>query len=124
MGHGHGFFKNLIAKYGPKLIPLVKKYLFPATKRFASNIASDVLNGEKLKTSLKKRGRETAKDLALHVMSGKGLKRKRTKSRAKSVKRRKRSVSRKPAKKRKKRKFSGKKKKFWGKKKKKKKKKK
>ena len=51
--HGHGFFKNLIAKYGPKLIPLVKKYLFPATKRFASNIASDVLNGEKLKTSLK-----------------------------------------------------------------------
>ena len=98
--HGHGFFKNLIAKYGPKLIPMVKKYLFPATKRFASNIASDVLNGEKLKTSLKKRGREAAKDLALHVMSGKGLKRKRTQSRTKSVKRRKRSVSRKPAKKR------------------------
>ena len=98
---GHGFFTNLVTKYGPKLIPLVKKYLFPATKRFASNVASDMLSGEKMKSSLKKRGKESAKNLALHVLSGKGVKkRKRAHSRAKSVKRRK--VSHKPVKKKRK----------------------
>ena len=110
--HGHGFIRNLIANYGPKLIPMIKKYLFPATKSFATNIASDVLNGEKLKTSFKKRGRQAAKDLAVRVVSGKGIKRRRTQSRTKSVKRHKKSVARKPVEKnRKKRSFLGKKKK-------------
>ena len=102
---GHGFFTNLVTKYGPKLIPLVKKYLFPATKRFASNVASDMLSGEKMKSSLKKRGKESAKNLALHVLSGKGVKkRKRARSRNVPVKRCK--MSRKPVKKKKKRKIS------------------
>ena len=97
---GHGFFTNLVTKYGPKLIPLVKKYLFPATTRFASNVASDMISGEKMKSSMKKRGKESAKNLALHVLSGKGVKkRKRTPSRNAPAKRCK--MSPKPVKKRK-----------------------
>jgi len=97
--HGDGFIRNLIANYGPKLIPMIKKYLFPATKSFARNIAADVLNGEKFKNSFKKLGKQAAKDLAVRVVSGKGIKRKRDQSRTKSDKRRKKSAARKPAKK-------------------------
>ena len=85
---GQGFFTNMLTRYGPKLIPLVKKYLFPATTRFASNVASDMISGEKMKSSMKKRGKESAKNLALHVLSGKGVrKRKRTPSRNAPAKR-------------------------------------
>ena len=50
--HGEGFIRNLLSTYGPKLIPLLKKYVLPATKNFAKNITADVIQGKSLKKSL------------------------------------------------------------------------
>ena len=76
--HGEGFIRNLLSTYGTKLIPLLKKYVLPATKNFAKNLTVDVIKGKSLKKSLKKRGTQSAKEVALKVVSGRGVKRKRS----------------------------------------------
>ena len=76
--HGEGFIRNLLSTYGPKLIPLLKKYVLPATKNFAKNITADVIQGKSLKKSLKERGEQFAKEVTLKVVSGRGVKRKRS----------------------------------------------
>ena len=86
---GEGFIRNLLSTYGPKLIPLLKKYVLPATKNFAKNITTDVIQGKNLKNSLKERGKQSAKEVIRKVISGKGLKRKRM------VKKNRKKVSRK-----------------------------
>ena len=79
--YGEGFLGDLFSKLGPKILPLLKTYLLP----FAKNVTSDILKGEKIKKTLKKRGIQSVKEIASKIISGEGRKRKRTKK-VKSIK--------------------------------------
>ena len=71
---GHGIFTNILAKYGPKILPFVKKYLIPVAKEMGANVASDVLSGKSsLKKSLKNRGKESLKHVGARIIRGDGL---------------------------------------------------
>ena len=70
---GHSIFTNILAKYGPRIVPFLQKYLLPAAKQMGSNVASDVLSGKvSLKKSLKNRGKETIKHMGSKIISGDG----------------------------------------------------
>lgn len=73
LNYGNGFVSSIIAKYGPKILPLLKKYLFPAAKEFGKDVLGDVVSGKSsLRKSLKKRGLQSLGNVAKKVVSGKG----------------------------------------------------
>lgn len=70
---GHGIFTNILAKYGPRIVPFLQKYLLPAAKQMGSNVAADVLSGKvSLKKSLKTRGKESLKHMGAKIIKGDG----------------------------------------------------
>ena len=70
---GHGIFANILAKYGPRIVPFIKKYLLPVAKQMGTNVASDVLSGKvSLKSSLKNRGKESIKHVGSKIIRGDG----------------------------------------------------
>lgn len=79
---GSGFWGTLFSR---AILPAVK-FLGKKALSTGVNVATDVLGGEKLKESLKKRARESGKELAnkgisrakTYLQTGKGLKRKKT----------------------------------------------
>ena len=100
--HGDGFISNLITRYGAKLVPMLKKYFVPATKSFAANVAADVMGGESLKTSVKRRGKQGARELVARVVSGRGATSRRPSSRRGVKRKRSQPIRRQPVKKRRK----------------------
>lgn len=71
--YGEGFLGDLFSKLGPKILPLLRTYLLP----FAKNVTGDILKGEKIKNSLKKRGLQSMREIGSKIISGEGRKRKR-----------------------------------------------
>ena len=70
---GSGVFTDLIFKYGRKLMPYLQKYLWPAAKEFGKNVAGDVISGDStIKQSLKKRGKQTLKNVGSRILRGEG----------------------------------------------------
>ena len=74
---GEGIFGSIFGKLVPKILPILKNYIFPAAKSLGENVISDVIQGEKFKSSLKKRGLQSAGDMAGRIMRGRGMKRRR-----------------------------------------------
>ena len=54
--HGDGFLSDIFSKLGPKIIPLLKNHVLPASKKFAKNVVGDILKGEKIKNLSKREG--------------------------------------------------------------------
>ena len=42
---GDGFLGNVLSKYGPKIFPFSKKYIFPAAKQMGGDMISDISSG-------------------------------------------------------------------------------
>ena len=70
---GDGFLGNVLSKYGPKIFPFLKKYIFPAAKQMGGDMISDISSGRStFKKSLKKRGLQSLGNVTRKVMSGEG----------------------------------------------------
>ena len=68
---GSGAFTNIILKYGRRILPYLQKYLWPASKQFGKNVASDMILGNaSLKQSLRKHGKQSLADIGKKVMGG------------------------------------------------------
>jgi len=75
---GDGFLGNVLTKYGPKIFPFLKKYIFPAAKQMGGDMLSDIGSGRStLKKSLKKRGLQSLGNITRKVLSGEGRVRRR-----------------------------------------------
>ena len=75
---GDGFLGNVLTKYGPKIFPFLKKYIFPAAKQMGGDMLSDMRSGRStLKKSLKKRGLQSLGNITRKVLSGEGRGRRR-----------------------------------------------
>lgn len=75
---GDGFLGNVLTKYGPKIFPFLKKYIFPAAKQMGGDMLSDMRSGRStLKKSLKKRGLQSLGNITRKVLSGEGRVRRR-----------------------------------------------
>ena len=78
MSQGDGFLGNVLSKYGPKIFPFLKKYIFPAAKQMGGDILSDMSSGRStFKKSLKKRGLQSLGNVTRKVMTGEGRARRR-----------------------------------------------
>ena len=71
---GNGIF-SIISNLGRRALPYVSKYLLPVAKDFGKAVITDVLGGQTLKSSLKKRGKEGIKSIGKQIIGGKGKKR-------------------------------------------------
>ena len=72
--HGNGFISNIITKYGPKLLPLLRKYIFPAVKQFGKDVVNDVVTSDTpLRKSIKKRGLQSLGNITKKVVTGRGI---------------------------------------------------
>ena len=73
VSQGDGFLGNVLSKYGPKIFPFLKKYIFPAAKQMGGDILSDMSSGRStFKKSLKKRGLQSLGNVTRKVMTGEG----------------------------------------------------
>ena len=78
VSQGDGFLGNVLSKYGPKIFPFLKKYIFPAAKQMGGDILSDMSSGRStFKKSLKKRGLQSLGNVTRKVMTGEGRARRR-----------------------------------------------
>ena len=77
---GNGIF-SIISNLGRRALPYLSKYLLPVAKDFGKAVITDVLGGQTLKSSLKKRGKEGVKSLGKQIIGGKGKKKRANKSR-------------------------------------------
>ena len=75
---GAGVF-SLLAKIGRRAIPLISRYIKPTAKVFGQQVISDVLDGQNLKHSIKRRGKQGLTNIGKRLLSG-GKKRKYKKS--------------------------------------------
>ena len=75
---GRGIF-SIISNLGRRALPFLSKYVLPVAKEFGKGLISDVLGGQTIKSSFKKRGRESVKSLGQRIISGKGKKRRMSK---------------------------------------------
>ena len=90
---GSGAFSNLILKYGKRLLPYLKKFLWPAAKEFGRDVMGDVASGDAtLKSALKKRGKQSLAKVGRRIISGEGRKRRSLKRKCKKGRGMKRSV--------------------------------
>ena len=97
---GRGIF-SIISNLGRRALPFLSKYILPVAKEFGKGVITDVLGGENLKSSFKKRGRQSAKSLGERIISGKGKKRKMSKKKRQKKVKKKRGAGKKKAKTRK-----------------------
>ena len=69
LNKGHGAITNAILKHGKRILPYLKQYLWPTAKQFGKDVAMDMLSGETtLKNSLKKRGKQSVRDVGKRVL--------------------------------------------------------
>ena len=54
---------SFLSKYGRYALPFFKKFIMPSAKDFSKNVASDMIGGSSLKSSLKNRGKQSLKDI-------------------------------------------------------------
>lgn len=87
---GNGVF-SFLSKYGRYALPFLKKFILPSAKDFSKNVVTDMIAGNSLKATLKKRGKESLKDVGNRILSGAGRKR-RQKPSLKRMKRRKSKI--------------------------------
>ena len=81
VARGSGWFSNIFSKYGPKVLPFLKKYIFPSAKQFGKDVISDMVSGDtSLKQSLKNRGKESLKNVGKNIV-GRGRRKKMSKNR-------------------------------------------
>ena len=83
---------SFLSKYGRYALPFLKKIILPSAKDFSKNVVSDVIAGNSLKSTLKKRGKQSLKDVGNRILSGAG--RRGRKRKTSSLKRRKKRKSR------------------------------
>ena len=73
VSQGDGFLGNVLSKYGPKIFPFLKKYIFPAAKQMGGDMIADISSGRStFKKSLKKRGLQSLGNVTRKVMTGEG----------------------------------------------------
>ena len=72
---GYGIF-SIIANLGRRALPYLSKYVFPIAKEIGKGVITDMIDGQSLKSSFKKRGKDGLKTLGERIVSGKGKKRK------------------------------------------------
>ena len=60
------------------LLPAIRRYVLPAAGSFASGVVKDVSAGKNFKESVKHRGKKNLKKMGSKILSGRGLKRKRS----------------------------------------------
>ena len=73
--HGDGL-ANILATYGPRLIPLLKKYLLPAAKEFGKGVALDLMDGNtSFRNSVKHHGKQSLKNVGKRIIQGDGRRR-------------------------------------------------
>ena len=72
LAYGDGLIGDLFSKLGTRILPILKSLVLPASKQFAKNVAGDILRGEKLKGTLKKRGMQSVGEIASKIMTGRG----------------------------------------------------
>ena len=78
VSQGDGFLANVLAKYGPRIFPFLKRYILPAAKQMGSDVLSDMSSGRStLRKSLKKRGLQSLGNVTRKVMTGEGARRRR-----------------------------------------------
>ena len=82
---GGGIF-SILASVGRRVLPLLSRYVAPVAKTVGKNIVNDVIQGENIKTSLKRRGIEGMKGVGSRILSGGKIKRKYKRKKKKSVK--------------------------------------
>ena len=63
---------SFLSKYGRYALPFIKKFIIPSAKDFSKNVASDMIGGSSLKSSLKNRGKQSLKDIGKRILSGAG----------------------------------------------------
>ena len=71
---GNGIF-SIISNLGRRALPYLSKHLLPVAKDFGKAVLTDVLGGQTLKSSLKKRGKEGIQSIGERIIGGKGKKR-------------------------------------------------
>ena len=72
--HGGSLF-SILANLGKRALPFLSNYIFPSAKNFAKNLMSDVMSGENLKKSFKKRGSQGLREVGDKILSGSGRRR-------------------------------------------------
>ena len=73
VNRGSGAFSNIILKYGKKVLPYLKRYLWPEVKKFGIDVVGDMAAGDTtLKKNLKKRGKQGLANLGKRILSGQG----------------------------------------------------
>ena len=95
LSKGSGAFSNLLLRYGKRILPYLKKILWPAAKEFGQDVIGDVTSGDAIKTSLKKRGRQALAKVGKKILTGKGKSRKSLKRKCKKQKTTRRAAIRK-----------------------------
>merc|ERR1712081_116339 len=60
------------------LLPAIRRYVLPAAGSFASGVVKDMSAGKNFKESIKQRGNFFFKKMGSKILSGRGLKRKRS----------------------------------------------
>ena len=69
---------STFANLSRMLMPALRRYVLPAVGSLASGIIKDVSAGKEFKESLKYRGKKNLKKMGSKILSGKGMKRKRS----------------------------------------------
>ena len=74
---GSGLLSSF-ANLSKLLLPAIRRYVLPAAGSFASGVVKDVSAGKNFKESVKHRGKFFLKKMGSKILSGRGLKRKRS----------------------------------------------
>ena len=74
---GNGLLSTF-ANLGKLLLPAIRRFVLPAVGSFTSGVVKDVSAGKNFKESVKHRGKKNLKKMGSKILSGKGLKRKRS----------------------------------------------
>ena len=69
---GSGFF-DFIKGVGKFLFPLAKKYVAPSLNDFGRGVIKDLVAGENIKSSVKKRGKKGLKQIGTRILEGRGM---------------------------------------------------
>ena len=67
-----GSIFSFLGNIGRKALPFISKYILPSVKELGKGVVTDVIKGENIKHSIKKRGKQSLKRLGARVLSGKG----------------------------------------------------
>ena len=71
-----GSIFSILASVGRRVLPFLSRYVAPVAKSVGKNIVNDVIQGENIKTSLKRHGIDGVKQIGSRILRGGNKKRK------------------------------------------------